>query len=211
MTRSRFAPAALVALALAVAPASAETWQIDSSHSGVSFAVTHMMISTFRAEFGPPKGTIEYDGKDVSSIKVDATVDANSINTRNERRDAHLKSDDFFDTANHPTITFKSKKVTAGGKPGTFKITGDLTIRGVTKEVTFDGTGPSAVVKGGRGESRVAASVSGTIKRLDYGIKWNPAIESGGFVVSDDVQLNIDIAAVIPPPAPPAAPAGEKK
>ena len=208
MTRFRFAAAALVAVALA-APAAAETWQIDSSHSNVVFSVTHLMISTVRGEFGPPTGTVEYDGKDVSSIKVDATVDAASINTRNEKRDNHLKSDDFFDAANNAKITFKSKKATAGTKPGTFTLTGDLTIRGVTKEVTFNGTGPSQVIKGMRGEQRVAASVNGKIKRLEYGIKWNPAIE-GGWVVSDDVDITIDIEALVPPPPPPA-PAGEKK
>lgn len=208
MTRFRFAAAALVAVALA-APAAAETWQIDSSHSNVVFSVTHLMISTVRGEFGPPTGTVEYDGKDVSSIKVDATVDAASINTRNEKRDNHLKSDDFFDAANNAKITFKSKKATAGTKPGTFTLTGDLTIRGVTKEVTFNGTGPSQVIKGMRGEQRVAASVSGKIKRLEYGIKWNPAIE-GGWVVSDDVDITIDIEALVPPPQAPA-PAGEKK
>jgi polyisoprenoid-binding protein YceI len=214
MTRFRFAAAALVAVALA-APAAAETWQIDGSHSSVSFSVTHLGISTVRGEFGAPSGTIEFDGKDASSIKVDATVDANTINTRNERRDTHLKSADFFDVANNPTITFKTKKAAAGTKPGTFTLTGDLTLRGVTKEVTFNGTGPSKVIKGGRGESRVGASVSGKINRLDYGIKWNPALEGGGWVVSDEVDLTIDIEAIIPPPQAPAPPspppAGEKK
>jgi polyisoprenoid-binding protein YceI len=208
MTRFRFAPAAVLALALAIAPAAAETWKIDSNHSGVSFSVTHMMISTVRGEFGPPSGTVEYDGKDISSLKVDASVDASTIDTSNEKRDSHLKSDDFFDTTNNPAITFKSKKATAGAKPGTFKLTGDLTIRGVTKEVTFDGTGPSKVVKGMRGETRVGASVNGKINRLDYGIKWNPAIEGGGWVVSDAVDITIDIEAFQPPPE---APAGEKK
>lgn len=211
MTRPCFAAAALVALALASVPAAAETWKIDSSHSNVTFSVTHMMISTVRGEFGPLSGTIEYDGKDIASLKVDASVDAATIDTSNERRDGHLKSDDFFDVANHPKITFKSKKATAGTTPGTFKLTGDLTMRGVTKEVTFEGKGPSPVVKGGRGESRVGASVTGRVNRLDYGIKWNPAIETGGVVVSDAVDITIDIAAIVPPPEPPAAPAGEKK
>lgn len=209
MTRFiRFASIAAVALAMATVPSAADTWQIDTAHSNATFSVTHLMISTVRGEFGDLTGTIEYDGKDVASIKVDATVDVNTINTRNDRRDNHLKSDDFFDVANHPKITFKSKKATPGSKSGTFKLTGDLTIRGVTKEVTFEGTGPSQVIKGMRGESRVAASASTTIKRLEYGLKWNPALEGGGVVVSDDVAITIDIEAIIPPPAPPA---GEKK
>jgi polyisoprenoid-binding protein YceI len=165
MTRSRAAFAALAALALATAPALADTWKIDSSHSSVSFSVTHMMVSTVRGVAAAPSGTLEYDGKSPSSIKIDASVDANTISTNNEKRDGHLKTDDFFDVANNPTITFKSKKATAGTKPGTFTIVGDLTIRGTTKEVTFEGTGPSPVVKGMRGESRVGASVTGKINR----------------------------------------------
>ena len=204
MTRSRFALAAVAAAVLAGAPALADTWKIDSTHSGVSFSVTHYMVSTVRGEFGGPTGTIEFDGKDPASIKVDATVDVNSINTRDAKRDGHLKSEDFFDTANNPTITFKTKKTTAGTKPGTFSITGDLTIRGTTKEVTFDGTGPSQIIRGRGGESRVGASVSGKINRLDYGIKWNPTLDGGGVVVSNEVNITIDIEAVQPPPAPPA-------
>jgi polyisoprenoid-binding protein YceI len=164
-----------------------------------------MMVSTVRGEFAAPTGTLEFDGKDPASIKIEAAVDANTIDTRNDKRDGHLKTDDFFDTTNNPKITFKSKKATPGTKPGTFTLTGDLTIRGVTKEVTFDGTGPSPVVKGRSGESRVGASVTGKINRLDYGIKWNPALEAGGFVVSNQVDITIDIEALQPPAAPPAA------
>jgi len=210
MIRSRAAFAALGALALATAPALADSWKIDTSHSSVSFSVTHMMVSTVRGNIGGLDGTLEYDGKDASSIKVDASVDANAITTNNEKRDAHLKTEDFFDVANNPKITFKSKKATAGTKPGTFTLTGDLTIRGTTKEVTFEGTGPSPIVKGMRGESRVGASVTGKINRLDYGIKWNPALEGGGVggvVVSNEVSITIDIEALQPPANPPAPPA----
>jgi hypothetical protein len=118
MIRSRAAFAALGALALATAPALADSWKIDTSHSSVSFSVTHMMVSTVRGNIGGLDGTLEYDGKDASSIKVDASVDANAITTNNEKRDAHLKTEDFFDVANNPKITFKSKKATAGTKPG---------------------------------------------------------------------------------------------
>jgi len=204
MTRSRIAFAAL-ALAVAGVPALADTWKIDSAHSSVGFSVTHMMVSTVRGEFAGPSGTVEFDGKDPASIKIDASVDASSINTHNEKRDGHLKTDDFFDTANNPTITFKSKKASAGTKPGTFTLVGDLTIRGVTKEVVFEGTGLSPIVKGMRGESRVGASVTGKINRLDYGVKWNPALEAGGFVVSNEVNITIDIEALKPPPEAPAA------
>lgn len=194
------------AAALAVAPVAAETWQIDAAHSTAQFSVTHNMIATVRGEFGKMSGTIDYDGASAASIKVDVTIDATSINTRNEKRDGHLKSPDFFDVATYPTLTFKSKKAVAGAGGG-FKLVGDLTMHGVTKEVTLDATGPSKIIKGGRGESRVAASATTTINRQDFGVKWNANLDSGGVVVSDMVAITIDIEAILPPPAPPAAPA----
>ncbi len=131
------------AQAPAAAPAAApNTWTIDSSHTQSGFAVKHMMVSTVRGSFGKTEGTITFDGKDVSSIKADVTIDATTITTNNEKRDTHLKSKDFFDVAGFPTITFKSKKAEAAGA-GKFKVVGDLTIRGVTKEVTLDVEGPS--------------------------------------------------------------------
>jgi polyisoprenoid-binding protein YceI len=203
-----FVSAVGLAAALAVAPAAADTWQIDAAHSTAQFSVTHNMISTVRGEFGKMSGAIEYDGASVASIKVDVTIDATSINTRNEKRDGHLKSPDFFDVANYPTLIFKSKKAVAGAGGG-FKLVGDLTIRGVTKEVTLDATGPSKVIKGGRGESRVGASATTTINRQDFGVKWNANLDSGGVVVSDMVGITIDIEAILPPPA--AADAPPKK
>jgi polyisoprenoid-binding protein YceI len=184
----------------------ADVFQIDSAHSVAGFSVTHLMISTVRGEFGSMAGTVEYDGKSVASIKADVTIDATSITTRNEKRDGHLKSPDFFDVAKFPTITFKSKKVVAGTGGG-FQLVGDLTMHGVTKEVTLDGAAPSKVVKGMRGESRVAASATTKINRQDYGVKWNAELDGGGVVVSDTVAITIDIEAMLPPPAAPAAPA----
>jgi polyisoprenoid-binding protein YceI len=183
----------------------ADVWQIDTNHSSTQFSVTHMMIATVRGGFGKTSGTIEYDGKDVSSIKADVTIDATTIDTANDKRDGHLKSPDFFDVANNPTITFKSKKVVPG-KGGAFQLVGDLTMHGVTKEVTLDVTGPSKVIKGGRGESRVGASATGKINRQDFGVKWNNPLEGGGVVVSDMVAIQIDVEATLPPPAA-AAPA----
>lgn len=200
----RLASMAAVAAALTLAPAAAaDAWQIDPAHSSAQFSVTHLMISTVRGEFGAMAGTIEYDGKDVASIKVDATIDATTITTRNDYRDKDLKSDKFFDVAKYPTITFKSKKVVAG-KDGAFKLVGDLTMHGVTKEVTLDVTAPSPVVKGMRGESRVAASATAKINRQDFGVKWNATVDGGGVVVSDMVSITIDIEAMLPPPPAPA-------
>ncbi len=185
--------------------AAADTWQIDPAHSSAQFSVTHLTISTVRGEFGKTSGTIEYDGKDVASIKVDVTIDAASITTRNDYRDNDLKSDHFFDVAKYPTITFKSKKV-AAGTGGGFQLVGDLTIHGVTKEVTLDVAQPSKIIKGMRGETRVGASAATKINRQDFGVKWNAALDGGGVVVSDMVAITIDIEAMIPPPAAPAAP-----
>jgi polyisoprenoid-binding protein YceI len=192
---------------VALAPASAaDAWQIDPTHSSAQFSVTHMMISTVRGGFGAMSGTIEFDGKDVASIKVDATIDATTISTNDEKRDGHLKGPDFFDVAKYPTITFKSKKVVSGSG-GTFKLVGDLTMRGVTKEVTLDVTAPSQVIKGMRGESRVAASATTKIDRQEFGVRWNANLDGGGVAVSDTVSITLDIEAMRPPQAAPAAPA----
>jgi polyisoprenoid-binding protein YceI len=211
MSRSvRFVSAVVFAAIVAVAPAAAEVWQIDGSHSSAQFSVTHLMISTVRGEFGSMSGTVEYDGTSVASIKVDATIDATTINTRDDKRDGHLKSPDFFDVAKYPTLTFKSKKVVAG-TGGAFQLVGDLTMHGVTKEVTLDVTAPSQVVKGMRGESRVAASATAKINRQDFGVKWNANLDGGGVVVSDTVKITLDIEATLPPAAPPAAPSAPPK
>jgi polyisoprenoid-binding protein YceI len=156
------AAALVTAGALTASPAAADSFKIDPAHSSAQFSVTHLMISTVRGEFLTLSGTIEYDGNDVSSIKADVTIDPASITTRNEYRDKDLKSDHFFDVAKFPTLTFKSKKAVAGANGG-FQLVGDLTMHGVTKEVTLDATGPSKVIKGQRGESRVAAVIPSPI------------------------------------------------
>lgn len=202
----RLLSVAALAAVLAAPVSAADTWQIDGSHSSATFSVTHLMISTVRGRFGATSGTIEFDGKNLSSLKVDATIDATTINTDNEKRDGHLKSPDFFDVAKYPTITFKSKSVMPG-TGGAFKLVGDLTMRGVTKEVTLDVTAPSPIVKGMRGESRIAASATTKLNRQDFGVKWNANLDGGGVVVSDTVAITLDIEAMLPPPAAPAAPA----
>jgi polyisoprenoid-binding protein YceI len=179
-------------------PLGPNEWRIDGNHSAASFSVRHLMVSTVRGQLGRISGTIEYDGKDVRSIKTDVSIDVNGINTQNDGRDKHLRSDDFFDVANHPTITFKSKRVEPGAD-GNFKLIGDLTIRGTTKEVSLDVDGPSPVVKTQRGGLATGASATTKIKRLEYGLKYNSMVEAGP-VVSDEVTITIDLEVNRPTP-----------
>jgi polyisoprenoid-binding protein YceI len=180
-------------------------WRIDGNHSTAAFSVKHMMVSTVHGSFGKVSGIVTYDGKSPASIAVDATIDTASITTNNERRDADLKSPNFFDVANNPTITFKSKKAAAVGA-GKFSLVGDLTMHGVTKEVTLAGEGPSAPLNGGR-NIVIGASASTTINRMDWGITWNRVLDAGGVTVSNEVAITIEIEANQPNPnAPPPPP-----
>jgi polyisoprenoid-binding protein YceI len=184
-----------------VAPAAAQTtWDIDSGHSQTTFAVRHLMVATVRGEFGKTTGTVEFDGKDLGTLKVDATIDVNTINTREQKRDDHLRSPDFFDVAKFPTMTFKSKRAEAAGA-GKFRLVGDLTMKGVTKEVVLNVEGPVGPVKGARGETRVGATATTTINRKDFGVTWNRNLDGGGVVVGDEVQVTIDLSLVQKAPA----------
>jgi len=173
-------------------PLGPNEWRIDGSHSAASFSVRHLMVSTVRGQLGRITGSLEYDGKDVQSIKADVSIDVNAISTHNGGRDKHLRSDDFFDVANHPNITFKSKRVEPAGD-GRFKLIGDLTIRGTTKEVGLDVEGPSPIVKTQRGIA-TGATATTRIKRLEYGLKYNNMVEAGP-VVGDEVTITIDLEA----------------
>lgn len=178
-------------------PLGPNQWRIDGNHSAANFSVRHLMVSTVRGQLGRITGTLDYDGKDVRSIKVDVSIDLNAINTQNQNRDKHLRSDDFFDVANHPNITFTSKRVDPAGD-GKFKLIGDLTIRGTTKEVALDVEGPSPIVKTQRGVA-TGATATTKIKRLEYGLKYNNMVEAGP-VVGDEVTITIDIEATRPAP-----------
>src|SRR4029079_12813039 len=134
--------------------------------------------------------TVQLDDKDATKSAIEIKIDAGSINTREPKRDAHLKSPDFFDVANHPEITFKSTKIDKAGK-GKFKVVGDLTMRGVTKPVTLQVEGPSALAKGMNGARIFGASATGNLSRKEWGLTWNKGLEAGGVVVSDDVELQI--------------------
>jgi len=190
---SKTAIAMAVAVALPVL-AHADTWQIDSSHTSVEFTVRHMMISNVKGQFQKTTGTITANGNDSASAKIDVTIEASSIDTRVERRDAHLKSPDFLDVAKYPTITFKSTNVEADG-PNKWKVTGDLTLHGVTKQVVLDVEGSGAPVQV-MGNTRAGASATTKIKRGDFGLTWNKALEAGGVLVGEEVAISIDVEAV---------------
>jgi polyisoprenoid-binding protein YceI len=184
-----------VTVALAVAPtlAHAAPWEIDPAHSSASFVVKHLMVSNVRGEFGKIKGSASWEKPDFSDAQVEVTIDATSIDTREPKRDAHLKSPDFFDVQKFPTLTFKSKRVEKGKEKGHLLLVGDLTIHGITKEVTFDVTGPTPEQKTPWGSTAVGADAHTKIKRSDFGLKWNKALETGGVVVGDEVALDINV------------------
>ena len=187
-----FALAVAAVLPLA-ASAETTTWTIDPVHSTSSFAVKHLVITTVHGQFGKTTGTVQYDEQDPTKSKAEATIDVTTINTQNDKRDADLKSANFFDVANHPTMTFKSTKVEKVGD-GKFKVTGDLTIRGNTKPVTLDVT-TSQAVKGMQGELRRAFSASGRINRKDFGLAYSKTVEAGP-IVGDNVDLTIEAETV---------------
>ena len=168
-------------------------WQVDSSHSSAQFSVKHLLVSTVRGTLGKVSGTIHYDGKSVESIKADIAIDVNGINTGQENRDRDLRSDSFFDVAKYPTVTFKSKRVEAAGEGG-FRLVGDLSMHGVTKEIALDVDGPSPILKGPNGSMKVGASAETKLNRRDYGLLYSKMVEAAP-VVSDEVQVQIDIEA----------------
>lgn len=178
----------------------AADYTIDPSHSSVGFSIRHMMVSNVRGEFQKFQGEVSIDDKDLTRTKVDVTIDAASINTRDAKRDEHLRSPDFFDTAKYPTITFKSKKVAKAGK-GKLKITGDLTMHGVTKPVVLDVEGPTAAVKNPWGKMVRGATATATINRKDFGLGWNQALETGGVLVGEEVKIELEVELVEKAPA----------
>jgi polyisoprenoid-binding protein YceI len=179
------------------------TWTVDATHAEVGFSVRHLMISTVRGRFGAVTGTVTLDEATPANSRVDVTVDVNSIDTRTEQRDGHLRSADFFDVATFPTMHFVSTRV-EGNSTGEFRLTGNLTIRDVTREVALD------VVAEGRGmdpwgNERAGFSATGKINRDDFGLGWNQALEAGGVVVSNEVKLSIDVELVRQATTAPAA------
>ena len=166
-------------------------FQIDPSHSTASFSVRHMMMSKVHGGFEKLSGTLDYDAKYPAKAVVEIVIDAVSINTRDAARDTHLKSADFFDTEKYPTVTFRSTKVEGSGSE--LKVIGDLTIHGVTKQVTLEVEGPSDEVKDPWGNLKIGASATTKIKRKDFGLTWNAALEAGGVLVGDDISISLDV------------------
>ena len=183
----------VVALGLFVTSAFAETstWNIDTAHSAAQFTVRHMGISNVNGNFTKTSGTVQLDDADITKSSVDAVIDAASIDTRVPDRDTDLKSDHFLDVAKFPTLTFKSKKIVKNGDKLT--VIGDLTIHGVTKEVTLDSDGLTPTVTDPWGNSRCGLSATTKINRQDYGVKWQGTLAGGELVVADEVKISLDI------------------
>jgi polyisoprenoid-binding protein YceI len=182
----------LPAEAVVPAPAPA-TYDIDTSHAVAGFKVRHLMLAHVRGQLGPVTGTVFIDEADLAGSRVDVIIDARGIDTREPRRDEHLRSADFLDVANHPNVTFKSTRVEAPrGSAGELRVTGDLTIRGVTRPVTLEVEALPPSIKDPWGNARRGVSARGRINRKDWGLAWNMALEAGGVVVGDEVTLEIE-------------------
>jgi len=169
-------------------------WVIDGSHSNASFTVKHMMITNVRGDFTKLEGKVSFDPAKPEATRIEAVIDVASISTREEKRDGHLKSPDFLDAEKFPTITFKSKSVKTKGSD--LAVTGDLSIHGVTKEIVLEVEQPSAPSTDPFGNVRVGATATTKIKRDDFGLTWNAALEAGGVLVGNEVKITIDISLI---------------
>jgi len=167
-------------------------WKVDPNHSTAGFAVRHMMVSTVRGSFSGIKGTVEYDPANLDASKANLTIDATTVDTRNENRDKDLRSAKFFDVEKYPTITFVSKRVIPQGQ-GKFQLVGDMSMHGVTKEVIFTVEGPMPPVKDAKGNLHSGATATAKINRKDFGLTWSGPLEGGGVTVSDEVELTVEI------------------
>lgn len=168
------------------------SYTIDPAHSAADFKVRHLMVSNVRGEFSGVTGTLTLDPNNVANSKIEAKIPTATIQTREPQRDAHLKSTDFFDVEKYPEITFVSTKVAKNGD-GEYKVTGDLTIHGVTKQVTLEVEGPTPEVKDPWGNVKIGAEAKTKVNRKDFGLTWNAALETGGFVVGDEVNIHLDL------------------
>ena len=174
----------------AVTQTATTTWNIDPVHSVAEFKVKHMMISNVKGQFTGVKGVLVLDETDLLQSKIEASIDAASINTRDAQRDAHLKSPDFFDVEKFPTLSFKSTQVS---RTGELAVNGELTIHGVTRKVTFEVEGPTEPAKDPWGNTRLGLSATTKINRKDFGLTWNSTLETGGILVGDEVTITLDV------------------
>jgi polyisoprenoid-binding protein YceI len=172
------------------------TWQVDPAHTHVEFAVKHLMIATVRGRFSDVAGTVIVPGDDFSRAQIDATIGVASIDTREPQRDGHLKSPDFFDADRYPTMTFTSRRIEHPSRDtNQYRVVGDLTLHGVTKEILLDAT-LEGLTKDPYGNNRAGFSATGKINRKDFGLAWNQLLETGGVVVGDEVKMSIDAQVV---------------
>ena len=177
---------------LATPQTSTTTWNIDPVHSVAEFKVKHMMISNVKGQFTALTGVLTLDESDPTRSRIEATIDAASINTREAQRDAHLKSADFFDVEKFPALTFKSTSVKRTGDDE-LAATGDLTIHGVTRPVLFSVEGPTAPAKDPWGNTRIGLSATTKVNRKDFGLHWNSTLETGGILVGEEVTITLDV------------------
>lgn len=168
------------------------TFQIDPSHSSVNFSIKHMMIAKVHGAFEKVSGQLTYDSQNPESSSIEANIEAASINTREPARDTHLKSGDFFDVEKFPQISFRSTRVQVKDE-GALLVTGELSIHGVSKSVVLEVEGPSEELKDPWGNVKMGISATTRIKRKDFGLNWNAALEAGGVLVGDDVNITLDI------------------
>jgi polyisoprenoid-binding protein YceI len=188
----------LAAVACLPSLAKVTAYKIDPVHSSAQFAVTHLMISKVRGEFHAVNGTVSVDDADISKSSVEVTIDASTVDTREPDRDKDLKSPNFLDVAKYPTMSFKSTKVERGAA-GHLKVTGDLTIHGVTKSVILDVTEPKNPIKDPWGLQRTAVSGTTKINRQDFGLSFSAKLDSGGLVVGNEVEITLDVEMIVPP------------
>lgn len=182
----------VIALALFVGPAAAAQFEIDSAHTSAEFSVRHLMISSVRGALGKVTGTVTLDESDISKSSVEASIDVKGLNTGDAKRDDHLRNPDFFDVAKYPTITFKSKKVTQAAADR-FTVVGDLTMHGVTKEVSLDVEGSSKPINDPWGNVKLGGQARTKVNRQDFGMSFSATLDNGGLVVGNDVDVTINV------------------
>jgi polyisoprenoid-binding protein YceI len=173
-------------------PQTTTAWNIDPAHAVAEFKVKHMMISNVKGQFAKVSGTLSLDESDLTQSKIEALIDATSIETRDTQRDGHLKSADFLDVEKFPTLSFRSTRIRRAGD-GELAVEGDLTIHGVTKKAVFTVEGPTPPTKDPWGNTRVGISATTKINRKDYGLTWNAALETGGLLVGEDVAITLEV------------------
>jgi polyisoprenoid-binding protein YceI len=172
--------------------AAAAAYQLDADHSSIQFKIRHLTVSNVTGTFNRVKGSASIEGEDPSTLKAEVTIEAASIDTGHEKRDEHLRTPDFLDVTKYPVITFVSKRIVKG-EPGKLKLIGDLTLHGVTREITVDLEGPTPEIKDPWGNFRRGTTGTAKIDRRDFGITWNKALDTGGLVVGNDVGIYVEV------------------